>query len=64
MKDNLRQHVKAVHEGITHQCEYCSHKASTPNNLHQHVESVHKESNIILITATIKFWNLVILVNI
>ena len=34
--------LKAVHEGINYQCEYCSHKASTPNNLHQHVKYFHE----------------------
>ena len=34
--------MKAVHEGIKHQCEYCSHKASTPNDLCQHVKSVYE----------------------
>ena len=39
----LKKHSKAVHEGITHDCNLCDYKASFKENLYRHMRTTHKQ---------------------
>ena len=42
-KAKLRSHSRAIHEGITHPCLYCTYKTGFPGNLKRHNMKAHKD---------------------
>ena len=41
-KGYLRQHIQAIHEGITYPCNQCDYKATQQTNLKTHINSQHE----------------------
>ena len=40
----LNLHIKSIHLGIKHQCNFCEHKATQKSNLKAHVKARHPEA--------------------
>ena len=45
-KGKLRAHNRAIHEGITHACLFCSYKTGFPSNLKRHNQKAHEDQSI------------------
>ena len=39
----LRTHKSAIHEKVTHSCQFCSYKTGFPGNLKRHNQTAHKD---------------------
>ena len=42
-KGKLATHSRAIHEGITHACLFCSYKTGFPSNLKRHNQKAHED---------------------
>ena len=42
MKNSLQRHVKSIHDGVKHSCEFCEYKANRKSNLQQQFKSIHE----------------------
>ena len=41
-RDNLKQHILSIHEGIKYPCPHCEYKATQPSGLTRHVKKQHQ----------------------
>ncbi len=37
----LKQHIMAIHEGVTHSCDHCEFSTTHPSSLKRHKQTVH-----------------------
>ena len=41
LKSRLQQHLKSIHDGVTHSCEFCYYKVTNKRDLLRHAKSIH-----------------------
>ena len=44
----LLLHIRSIHQGVKHQCNFCEHRATTKSNLKAHVKTRHPEAHFIV----------------
>ena len=50
-KDNLKQHIQAVHKGVRFSCDHCEYASTRKDNLKQHIKSVHYAMKLVVLNA-------------